>query len=82
MGNIIAFTRREFLKTSTVASATAWFGVRQSAAEPSAKAVTPGGRTANGRRVIDFHLHVKHSGRDLRTTIAHIAGLGCEKAVP
>jgi len=33
------------------------------------------------RRIIDFHLHIKHAKRDLPATIAHIEGLGCDKAV-
>lgn len=31
--------------------------------------------------MIDFHLHIKHLDRNLEDTIAHIEGLGCEKAV-
>jgi hypothetical protein len=31
--------------------------------------------------MIDFHLHIQHYKRDLPATIAHIEGLGCEKAV-
>lgn len=48
-------------------STVALFGVNSRAAQP--------------RRIIDFHLHINHLKRDLPTTIAHIEGLGCEKAV-
>ncbi|MDD5523232.1 MAG: amidohydrolase family protein [Kiritimatiellae bacterium] len=65
MKNLL-FTRREFLKTTGTVSAFAWFGIK-----PTAKA----------RRIIDCHLHIKHAGRDLPATIAHIEGLGCEKAM-
>lgn len=77
-----SFTRREFLKTSLAVSAAASFGVKRSAAEQAAKPAPAGNRpTAGARGIIDFHLHIKHCGRDLSATIAHIEGLGCQQAV-
>lgn len=38
-------------------------------------------RVTEPRRLLDFHLHINHLKRDVATTIAHIVGLGCEKAV-
>ncbi len=76
------FTRREFLTTSLLASGAAWFAVKRSAAGPSPTTVSADDKpAAKARRIIDFHLHIKHAGRDLPATIAHIEGLGCEKAV-
>jgi len=57
-----------FTRRQFLAVSTAAFcGIKATAAKP--------------RRIIDFHLHIKHYKRDLPATIAHIEGLGCEKAV-
>ena len=77
----ITCTRREFLNTGV--SAAALFCLKPSAAAEPAAGKNPADdkQTAKARRIIDFHLHIKHAGRDVPATIAHIEGLGCEKAV-
>ena len=49
------------------ASTLAWVGINSTAAQ--------------SRLIIDFHLHINHCKRNLPATIAHVEGLGCEKAV-
>ncbi|MCX6910008.1 MAG: amidohydrolase family protein [Verrucomicrobia bacterium] len=66
--------RRQFLMTTT-AAAVALDRAPNSAAGAAEK---PAAKTT---AMIDFHLHIKHFNRDLPATIAHIEGLGCEKAV-
>lgn len=66
--------RRQFLMTTT-AAAVALDRAPNSAAGAAEK---PAVKSA---AMIDFHLHIKHFKRDLPATIAHIEGLGCEKAV-
>lgn len=77
----ITCVRRDFLKIG--ASAAALFCLKPSAAAEPAAGTNPadGKQAANARRIVDFHLHIKHAGRDLPATIAHIKGLGCERAV-
>ena len=60
--------RRQFFLTSAVVLGSRGTGA---AGEPIAE---PSG-------IIDFHLHINHMKRDLTKTIAHVEGLGCEKAV-
>ncbi|MCX7825127.1 MAG: amidohydrolase family protein [Verrucomicrobiae bacterium] len=78
-----ACTRRRFFKTAGAASTTTLFCLASPAsAEPAAEKSARGDQpAARSRKVIDFHLHIKHLKRDLPATIAHIEGLGCEKAV-
>jgi predicted TIM-barrel fold metal-dependent hydrolase len=57
--------RRQFLLTAMAAAVSA-----RADEKPAAKTAP-----------VDFHLHIKHYKRDLPATIAHIEGLGCEKAV-
>lgn len=74
-------TRRQLLNTGV--SAAALFCLKPSAASEPAPGGNPaeGQQAAKARRIVDFHLHIKHAGRDLPATIAHLEGLGCERAV-
>jgi predicted TIM-barrel fold metal-dependent hydrolase len=78
----IPCTRREFLNTTGALTAAFLCLKPSAAAEPAAGANSAEDKqTATARRIIDFHLHIKHAGRSLPATIAHIEGLGCERAV-